>query len=240
MCSISDVNECKVFRGLCTYGTCRNTIGSFKCRCNNGFALTADERNCTGVRDGWWFQLNETFASPVMSTQRVMLCSVFVSQTSMSAASLLTCAVTVHVSTHPAASSANALRATKVASWWWRTAWVCMKYIHRLNRVMLRSCPQYEISSVRFGNFALPSHSFYLLLFCFLHVLLPFHTVGLQTSMSVRETPCCVMGEPAWTQKGATSANVPPDTRSAQTDQPVKVRHTAHCITLRSFIPVSG
>lgn len=45
----SDVNECKVFQGLCTHGNCRNTIGSFKCRCNSGFALTAEERNCTGV-----------------------------------------------------------------------------------------------------------------------------------------------------------------------------------------------
>lgn len=45
----SDVNECKVFQGLCTHGNCRNTIGSFKCRCNNGFALTAEERNCTGA-----------------------------------------------------------------------------------------------------------------------------------------------------------------------------------------------
>uniref|UniRef100_A0A7N5ZUD6 Fibrillin 2b n=1 Tax=Anabas testudineus TaxID=64144 RepID=A0A7N5ZUD6_ANATE len=44
-----DVNECKMFQGLCTYGTCRNTIGSFKCRCNNGFALTAEERNCTDI-----------------------------------------------------------------------------------------------------------------------------------------------------------------------------------------------
>uniref|UniRef100_A0AAQ5YTC0 Fibrillin 2b n=1 Tax=Amphiprion ocellaris TaxID=80972 RepID=A0AAQ5YTC0_AMPOC len=33
------VNECKVFNGLCTHGTCRNTIGSFKCRCNSGFGF---------------------------------------------------------------------------------------------------------------------------------------------------------------------------------------------------------
>ncbi|KAI3368749.1 hypothetical protein L3Q82_025735 [Scortum barcoo] len=44
-----DVNECKVFQGLCTHGNCRNTIGSFKCRCNSGFALTAEERNCTDI-----------------------------------------------------------------------------------------------------------------------------------------------------------------------------------------------
>ncbi|NXY21766.1 FBN2 protein, partial [Atrichornis clamosus] len=42
-----DVNECKVFSGLCTHGTCRNTIGSFRCICGNGFALDAEERNCT-------------------------------------------------------------------------------------------------------------------------------------------------------------------------------------------------
>lgn len=53
-----DVNECKVFNRLCTYGTCRNTIGSFKCRCNNGFALTAEERNCTGERAWPWFEFH--------------------------------------------------------------------------------------------------------------------------------------------------------------------------------------
>uniref|UniRef100_A0A8C9VFY4 Fibrillin 2b n=1 Tax=Scleropages formosus TaxID=113540 RepID=A0A8C9VFY4_SCLFO len=44
-----DVNECKVFPSLCLHGTCRNTIGSFKCRCSSGFALTAEERNCTDI-----------------------------------------------------------------------------------------------------------------------------------------------------------------------------------------------
>lgn len=50
---VLDVNECKVFQGLCSHGTCRNTIGSFKCRCNSGFALTAEERNCTGTMTDW-------------------------------------------------------------------------------------------------------------------------------------------------------------------------------------------
>uniref|UniRef100_A0A674K3X4 Fibrillin 3 n=1 Tax=Terrapene triunguis TaxID=2587831 RepID=A0A674K3X4_9SAUR len=44
-----DVNECKVFSGLCAHGTCRNTIGSFRCLCGNGFALDAEERNCTDI-----------------------------------------------------------------------------------------------------------------------------------------------------------------------------------------------
>ncbi|XP_077200578.1 fibrillin-2 isoform X1 [Paroedura picta] len=44
-----DINECKMFPGMCTNGKCRNTIGSFKCRCNNGFALDMEERNCTDI-----------------------------------------------------------------------------------------------------------------------------------------------------------------------------------------------
>ncbi|XP_064901783.1 fibrillin-2 [Columba livia] len=44
-----DINECKVFPGMCMNGKCRNTIGSFKCRCNNGFTLDMEERNCTDI-----------------------------------------------------------------------------------------------------------------------------------------------------------------------------------------------
>ncbi|XP_006007076.2 fibrillin-2 [Latimeria chalumnae] len=44
-----DINECKVFPSICTNGKCRNTIGSFRCRCNNGFALDREERNCTDI-----------------------------------------------------------------------------------------------------------------------------------------------------------------------------------------------
>ncbi|XP_032070485.1 fibrillin-2 [Thamnophis elegans] len=46
-----DINECKMFSGMCTNGKCRNTIGSFKCRCNNGFALDMEERNCTDINE---------------------------------------------------------------------------------------------------------------------------------------------------------------------------------------------
>ncbi|KAL7847601.1 hypothetical protein AOLI_G00223190 [Acnodon oligacanthus] len=44
-----DINECKVFPSICAHGTCRNTIGSFRCRCNGGFALDMEERNCTDI-----------------------------------------------------------------------------------------------------------------------------------------------------------------------------------------------
>ncbi|KAI4882658.1 hypothetical protein NFI96_001503 [Prochilodus magdalenae] len=44
-----DINECKVFPSICAHGTCKNTIGSFRCRCNGGFALDMEERNCTDI-----------------------------------------------------------------------------------------------------------------------------------------------------------------------------------------------
>ncbi|XP_045405469.1 fibrillin-3 [Lemur catta] len=44
-----DVNECKAFPSLCAHGTCRNVVGSFRCSCAGGFALDAQERNCTDI-----------------------------------------------------------------------------------------------------------------------------------------------------------------------------------------------
>ncbi|XP_043916738.1 fibrillin-2 [Protopterus annectens] len=43
-----DINECKAFP-ICANGRCRNAIGSFKCKCNNGFALDLEERNCADI-----------------------------------------------------------------------------------------------------------------------------------------------------------------------------------------------
>lgn len=130
MSSSPDVNECKVFQGLCTHGTCRNTIGSFKCRCNNGFALTAEERNCTGMTEGVTFI---QFKLNIYAMSECFLFNVFVFQTSTSVASPRTCVVTAPVSTHPAALSVNVSRATRAASWWWRTAWVSWKEVHTHN-----------------------------------------------------------------------------------------------------------
>jgi len=143
MSSSPDVNECKVFQGLCSHGNCRNTIGSFKCRCNNGFALTTEERNCTGTSQMYSKQMS--LASSWWAF-RLLTRSVF--QTSTSATSPRTCAVTVIVSTRPAALSVNVSRATRAASWWWRTAWVSWNHNYTTSNgsPCLNSCPSCDIT----------------------------------------------------------------------------------------------
>ncbi|XP_076373655.1 fibrillin-1-like isoform X1 [Tachypleus tridentatus] len=46
---IIDINECVEYPNICQNGRCQNTIGSFSCHCNPGFALDSDGVNCTDI-----------------------------------------------------------------------------------------------------------------------------------------------------------------------------------------------
>ena len=43
----SDINECSTNNGGCAH-TCTNSVGSYACSCNIGFALDADNHGCIG------------------------------------------------------------------------------------------------------------------------------------------------------------------------------------------------
>lgn len=46
-----DINECIEFPGMCLNGRCKNTVGSFSCKCNQGFALDEHGIKCNGELD---------------------------------------------------------------------------------------------------------------------------------------------------------------------------------------------
>lgn len=43
-----DVNECTQFPKICENGRCKNTIGGYSCRCNQGYALDENGIKCIG------------------------------------------------------------------------------------------------------------------------------------------------------------------------------------------------
>lgn len=43
-----DVNECTQFPGLCDNGRCKNSMGGYSCRCNQGYALDENGIKCVG------------------------------------------------------------------------------------------------------------------------------------------------------------------------------------------------
>ncbi|XP_043673250.1 fibrillin-2-like isoform X2 [Vespula pensylvanica] len=44
-----DINECIEFPGMCVNGRCKNTVGSYSCRCNQGFALDEHGIKCNDI-----------------------------------------------------------------------------------------------------------------------------------------------------------------------------------------------
>lgn len=118
----TDINECKMIHSLCTNGRCRNTIGSFRCRCDSGFALDFDERNCTG-------EIKDLMASAEMASVNIHS-NHWSAQISMSVASLLTSVVTARVSIQLVIFSVSVYLDMRADSWWWRTAWVRCTHKH--------------------------------------------------------------------------------------------------------------
>ena len=50
--TMTDIDECTQDIDGCEHN-CNNTVGSFYCSCNTGYALTLDGKNCTGRQIGY-------------------------------------------------------------------------------------------------------------------------------------------------------------------------------------------
>merc|ERR1719457_490162 len=46
-----DVDDCKVIPGLCSHGTCINTLGSFRCACDHGYEPSRSKQACLDVNE---------------------------------------------------------------------------------------------------------------------------------------------------------------------------------------------
>lgn len=46
--SSSDLNECRAKPGICKNGRCVNTVGSYRCECNDGFEPSSTGTECIG------------------------------------------------------------------------------------------------------------------------------------------------------------------------------------------------
>ena len=45
--NLADIDECVEMRGVCENGRCENTVGSYRCDCDNGFQVERDR--CVGT-----------------------------------------------------------------------------------------------------------------------------------------------------------------------------------------------
>lgn len=44
----ADLNECAVKPGICKNGRCENTVGSYRCKCDQGFIANPTQTECIG------------------------------------------------------------------------------------------------------------------------------------------------------------------------------------------------
>ena len=47
-CTLADLNECRAKPGICKNGRCVNTVGSYRCECNDGFEPSSTGTECIG------------------------------------------------------------------------------------------------------------------------------------------------------------------------------------------------
>lgn len=45
---VSDLNECATKPGICRNGRCENTVGSYRCKCDQGFVANPTQTECIG------------------------------------------------------------------------------------------------------------------------------------------------------------------------------------------------
>lgn len=48
LCKLKDLNECRAKPGICKNGRCVNTVGSYRCECNDGFEPSSTGTECIG------------------------------------------------------------------------------------------------------------------------------------------------------------------------------------------------
>ncbi len=65
---LNDINDCTTFYDMCENGRCKNSIGSFNCRCNQGYALDEDGIKCNGEFELTFisYKVNDNFVYSVV------------------------------------------------------------------------------------------------------------------------------------------------------------------------------
>lgn len=46
---LADINECEETLNICGNGECENMLGSYHCRCEEGYAMHPDKKGCNDI-----------------------------------------------------------------------------------------------------------------------------------------------------------------------------------------------
>lgn len=55
---VSDLNECSAKPGVCQNGRCENTVGSYRCRCDQGFSPSTTQTDCIGKHSSTYLSVS--------------------------------------------------------------------------------------------------------------------------------------------------------------------------------------